>query len=236
MKRIKTSIVAWSGAAALASFAILYQILSYSQMLDVALSLAFGVSLAGVLRYLPDAARAFRSGRGGAEFLVVAVFTMMMLILVQRSWGIALRIYDRPDWLVYSPMTIFIPWMLAWAVSLCLIAPDIDDAKTIEGKKGIWKSVALFVSGALAGFVLSTSFQSSAVELSQMQIWPHLVNRAKCADDEDVWGSSNGVYHVENSPYRAFTYPKTCYHSVEDAERDGMRPPKAPGAGLTNRE
>lgn len=226
MKRLKTSIVAWSGAAALSSFAVLYKVLPYERMLDVALSLAFGVSLAAVLRYALDAFRAFRTGRGGAEFLIVAVFSMVFLLFIQRSWGIVLRIYDRPDWLVDSPMTIFIPWMLAWAVSLALVAPDIQGVGT-DGRPGLWKSIALFIAGALAGFVLSTSFRvDSTVNLSAVSVWPHLANRPPCPIDQDVWGSSNKVYHVESSPYRGMVIPDYCFSSVEEAEENGFRAPK----------
>lgn len=226
MKRIKTSIVAWSGAGALASFAILYQFVPYDRMLDLALSLAFGVSLAAVVRYLPDAARAFVSGRGGAAFLIVAVFSMVLTILMQRTWGIVLRIYDRPDWLVMSPMAIFVPWMLSWAVSLALVAPDIEDDGVRVGS-GIWKSVALFISGAMAGFVLATSFQAaSGVEVSLKQAWPHLANRPSCPPDQDVWGSSRGVYHTMESPYRALVIPRHCFATAEDAESKGFRKAK----------
>jgi hypothetical protein len=226
LKRLKTSIVAWSGAAALASFAILYQIIPYERLLDTALSLAFGVSLATVIRYSIDAFKAIRSGRVGAEFLIVAVFSMVLLILIQRTWGIILRVYNRPDWLVNSPMTIFIPWMLAWAVSLALVAPDIAGTGSGSSKPGLWRSIALFVAGALAGFVLSTSFRAeTSNEISTISAWPHLANRAVCPSDQPVWGSERGVYHVEDSPYRGMVIPDWCFSSSSEAERKGFRAP-----------
>lgn len=225
MKRLKTSIVAWSGAGALASFAILYQVVPYEKMLDVALSLAFGVSLAAVIRYSIDAFRAFRSGRGGAEFLIVAVFSIVSLLLIQRTWGIVLRVYNRPDWLVDSPMTIFIPWMLSWAVSLALVAPDIGGSGEND-RPSLFRSLTLFIAGALAGFVLASSFRMEGVELSAISAWPHLANRPSCADTQPVWGSQNKVYHIEDSPYRGMVIPDWCFASTEEAEENGFRAPK----------
>lgn len=225
MKRLKSSVAAWSCAFALSSFAILYNTVPYDRLLDIALSLTFGVSLAAVIRYSVDAFKAIRGGKLGAEFLIVAVFSMVLIILIQRTWGIALRVYDRPDWLVNSPVTIFLPWMLSWAISLALVAPDIDGDPP-EARSGIWKSVALFIGGALAGFVLATSFKVSAFEVSQVSAWPQLANRAACLPDKPVWVSSNGIYHVSTSPYRGQVVAKWCLSSVEEAEKMGFRAPK----------
>lgn len=225
MKRLKSSIVAWSGAAALGSFAALYYSLPYERLLDIALSLAFGVSLAAVIRYSVDAWKAFRNGRGGAEFLIVAVFMMAFMLLVQRTWGIILRVYDRPDWLVMSPISILLPWMLSWAISLALVAPDIeiDDTGT---RHTLWRSVALFIGGATVGFILATSFKmTDSFDISSISAWPQLANRAYCSTDFPVWVSSNGVYHTASSPYRGMVTAKWCFSTVAEAEAKGFRPP-----------
>ncbi|WP_150132694.1 hypothetical protein [Neorhizobium sp. SOG26] len=164
----------------------------------MALSLTFGVSLAAVLRYALDAFRAFRSGRGGAEFLIVAVFSMVLLLLVQRTWGIVLRVYDRPDWLVNSPMTIFIPWMLAWSVSLTLVAPDMG-AMGEENRASLWRSIALFIAGALAGFVLSTTFHSQNKELSALTIWPQFAGQVICPTQQPGWAPTDRLYNIEDA-------------------------------------
>lgn len=225
MKRLKSSLVAWSLGGSLVSFTAFFYILPYERFLDLALAVAFGVAFAGTVKYGRDAIRALRSGRSGAEFLIVAVFAMFTIILSQRIWGITLRVLNRPDWLVDSPLTILIPWLLAWAMSLALIAPDID-LEPEDAKTNIWKSISLFIGGALAGFVIASSFSTKdAVEVSRLSAWPHLAHRPTCPR-ESVWVSSTGVYHTASSPYRGGIYPRQCFNTVEEAEAKGYRPPK----------
>lgn len=224
MKRLRTSIVAWSGAAAMASFGILYQVMPYQAMLDLALSLALGAALATVVRYSVDALRSMRDGRAGANFLIAAVFSIAMVILVQRTWVLVLSAYGRPDWLTDSSMTIFIPWMLAWAVSMAFIAPDVDDYNVGE-RRGVWKSVALFMGGAIAGFVLASSFRAGELGPRVGELVQKVNGRPACTAREHVWVSSHGVYHTATSPYRAMVVPEWCFSSVAEAEAKGFRPP-----------
>ena len=224
MRRIKSSIVAWSLGASLISFAALYYVIPYERFLDLALAVAFGVSLAGTIKYGQDAIVALRSGKSGAEFLIVSVFAIMVTILSQRIWGIVLRVYDRPDWLVNSPIAILIPWLLSWAMSLALVAPDID-LDTQAAKTGIWKSAALFIGGALAGFVIAASFsmkKDGSVNFSELE-FPRLMNRSTCKPTEPVWVSSNGIYHLPNSPYRGSIVPRWCFATEEEALAAGYR-------------
>lgn len=225
MKRLKTSIVAWSGAGAMASFGILYQVMPYQSMLDLALSLATGAALATVVRYFVDFLKSVREGRTGANFLISAVFSMALVILIQRVWVQVLSAYGRPDWLTDSSMSIFIPWMLAWAVSMAFIAPDVDDYNVGE-RRGVWKSVALFLGGAIAGFVLASSFRSGDVGPRVGGLVQKVQGRPACAASEHVWVSSHGIYHTATSPYRAMVVPEWCFATEAEAEAKGFRPPK----------
>ena len=226
MARIRRSLVAWSLAAALISFAALFYTLPYERFLDLALAVAFGVSFAGTVKYGRDAILSIRTGRAGAEFLIVSIFAMMATILGQRIWGIVLRVYDRPDWLVNSPLAILIPWLLSWAMSLALVAPDIDLERD-DAKSGIWRSAALFIGGALAGFVVASSFgMKEAVNLSDVTIWPQFSNRPPCPADKPVWVSSKGVYHMPDSIYRSSIIPRWCFATAEEAEKRGFRSTK----------
>lgn len=225
MKRLKTKVIGLSLLGASASFLALLYLLPYERFLDLALAIAFGVSFAGTIKYGRDALRSLRSGSSGAAFLIVAVFAIFAILLGQRTWGIVLRVLDRPDWLVNSPITIMVPWALAWALSLALVAPDID-LEPDDARSGIWKSVALFIGGALAGFVIAASFGvKGGIELSQLSAWPHLANRATCPP-ESVWVSSRGVYHTQSSPYRGSVVPRYCFSSAEKAEEAGFRSAK----------
>lgn len=226
MKRLKRSVVAWSFLGSLVSFGILFYTMPYDRFLDFALAVAFGVCFAATVRYGRDAVMAFRSGKSGAEFLLVAVFSIVAVLLGQRAWNITLRVLDRPDWLVDSPMTIAIPWLLSWAVSLALVAPDID-LEPEAAKASLWKSGALFIGGVMAGMAVAVAFSSrGATDLSQIISWPQLQNRASCPADKPVWVSSKGIYHVPGSPYRGMIIPRWCMGSVKDAEERGFRPPR----------
>lgn len=225
MKRLKTKVIALSLAGAILSFVVLLFLLPYERFLDLALAVAFGVALAGTIKYARDAIRSLRGASSGAAFLIVSVFAIFAILLTQRTWGILLRVLDRPDWLVNSPISIAVPWLLAWALSLALIAPDID-LEPDTAKSNIWRSVALFIGGALAGFVIAASFGvKGGLDLSQLSAWPHLSNRATCPS-ESVWVSSTGVYHDKHSPYRGSMFPRQCFATVAEAQSAGFRPPK----------
>jgi len=169
--------------------------------------------------------RSIRSGKAGPDFFIVAIFSIVLWLTVQRAWGITLRIYDRPDWLINSPMTIFVPWMLTWSILLALFAPDIEEVK--EGKREmVWRSMAVFIAGAMAGFVIASAFGSVGVDVSGLRNYPHLAGRSVCPEGQDVWGSSKGVYHTVDSPYRGLVVPGWCFTTEKDAEDKGFRPPR----------
>jgi hypothetical protein len=223
--RMRTSLVAWSFLFSVALFCVFYVTLPYDRFLDLALATAYGVSLAGIVRYGREAFRAVRAGQTGAQFLLVAVFAIFVTNHSQRVWAMVLRIMDRPDWLVNSYFAIGIPWMMAWAMSLAVVAPDIQ-LETSDEKSSLWKSVAFFVGGALAGFLVAVSFGvKSGPQLVQMVEWPQLLNRARCPADKPVWVSSKGVYHV-SSEYKGMMSPRWCFATVKEAEEKGFRPPR----------
>lgn len=225
MKRLKTRVISLSLAGAVISFAALLYLLPYERFLDLALAIAFGVAFAGTVKYGRDAVRSLRSASSGASFLIVSVFAIFAILLSQRTWGIVLRVLDRPDWLVNSPISVAVPWFLAWALSLALVAPDID-LEEDEAKEGLWKSVALFIGGALAGFVIAASFGvKDGVELSRYSAWPHLANRPSCPPGSVVV-SSRRVYHLDSSPYKASVVPRYCFESEEKAKEAGFKAPK----------
>lgn len=213
MKRIKKSFVAWSLLGALVSFSALYAILPYERFLDLSLAVAFGICLSATIRYGRDAIVSFASGKSGAEFLIVAVFAIVSVLLGQRIWGITLRVLDRPEWLVNSPVTIFVPWMLSWAISLAMIAPDVD-LDPGDARSGIWKSIALFVGGALAGFVVAASFTTAETKSAMV-----IGNVPTCGSS--IVGTRSKTYHTADSRYIKLVVPHRCFSSEGEAQRDG---------------
>lgn len=219
MKRIKKSFVAWSLLATLLSFPVFYLLLPYERFLDLSLAIAFGVCLSATIRYGRDAIVSLRSGRTGAEFLIVAVFAIVSVLLGQRIWGIVLRVLDRPDWLVNSPVTIFVPWMLSWAISLALIAPDVD-LEPDDARSGIWRSAALFIGGALAGFVIASSFGARSEQSALRPV--RMASLPSCAVGQ-ITGTGNKTYHTAESRYRYLVVPRKCFNSEEEAKSKGYR-------------
>lgn len=217
MKRIKKSFVAWSLAATLSSFAILYFSLPYERFLDLALAVAFGVCLSATFRYGKDAFYSFKEGRSGGEFLIVAVFAIVSVLLGQRVWGIVLRILDRPEWLVNSPVTIFVPWMLAWAISLALVAPDID-IEHPEARSSMWKSVTLFIAGALVGYIIASSFSSRGDQVAIQSV--RMASIPMCGAGQII-GTGKKTYHMPDSRYRYIVVPRKCFGSEDEAKKAG---------------
>lgn len=217
MKKIKKSFVAWSLLAALTSFPLFYFMLPYDRFLDLALAIAFGTCLSATYRYGRDAIMALRSGRTGAEFLIVAVFASVAVLLGQRIWGILLRVMDRPDWLVNSPVTILVPWMLSWAISLALIAPDVD-LDHYDTRSGLWKSVALLVGGALVGFIIASSYGSRSEQGEIQSV--RMANIPGCGNGQII-GTGNKTYHTAESRYRYLVVPRKCFDSEDEAKKAG---------------
>ncbi len=218
MKRIKKSFVAWSLVAAVVSFPAFYLLMPYDTFLDLALSIALGVCLSATVRYGREAAVALKYGKTGADFLIVALFASFSILLGQRIFSLTLRVLDRPDWLVNSPITILVPWMIAWALSLALVAPDID-MENEESRQQIWKSAALLIAGALVGFVVAASFG----ERSQQTSIPSSIRMSSLPSCKpgQIIGTGGKTYHTAESRYRYLVVPRRCFNSEGEAKAAG---------------
>lgn len=150
MKRLKTSVAAWSALIAVAIFWVANEVVPASYMVEISSSLVLGVAFAVLLRWVREATQAMRYGRAGSDFLIVAVFSIVGIIFFQRVWSMLLRYYDRPLWMVESPIGAFIAWMMAWSCTLALVAPDVDNGH-IPPRSRIFIGFALFVAGLVSG-------------------------------------------------------------------------------------
>lgn len=151
MKRLKTSIAAWSALATAIVFGITAAFFPPENVRDVGYALVTGMSAAAIIRWSPDAARSFRGGRAGFEFLIVGVFSVLSVILCHRLWIMA-TVY-LPN--VEAPLvTYFVVWMLAWSCGLILVAPDIEDG-AIANRSMVLIGVALFIAGVVSGASLA---------------------------------------------------------------------------------
>ena len=150
MKRLKTSVAAWSALVAVTLFWIANAFIAADYMTEISSSLVLGVAFAVLVRWFREAAQAMRYGRAGADFLIVAVFSIVGIIFFQRVWVMLLRYHERPDWMINSPISAFVAWMMAWSCTLALVAPDIDNGH-IPPRSRILIGFALFVAGMVSG-------------------------------------------------------------------------------------
>ena len=154
MKRLKTSIAAWSVCSFVAAFSVAAVLLSENWVRDISYALVTGVTAAGSLRYLPDAWRAFRNGRAGFEFLLVGVFALMNILLVHRVWVMSIAYLGFESDMV----TYFLVWMIAWACGLILVAPDVQDG-VIANRSLALIGVAIFIAGAVSGITIGMTIR-----------------------------------------------------------------------------
>jgi hypothetical protein len=150
MKRLKTSVAAWSALTAVVLFWVGNEILPASFITEISSSLVLGVAFAVLVRWFREAAQAMRHGRAGADFLIIAVFSIVSIIFFQRVWVMLLRYNDRPEWMVNSPISAFVAWMMAWSCTLALLAPDIDNGH-IPPRSRVLVGFALFIAGLVSG-------------------------------------------------------------------------------------
>jgi hypothetical protein len=156
MKRFKKSLAAWSFVVMVVSFWVLNTFVSLSDLTNLSYALVLGISFAVLLRWARDAAIALREGREGYDFLIFGVFSIALVIFLQRVWVVAISVYNRPPWLVETPVRAFIPWMLAWSCSLVLIAPDTSNGK-ISSRSLYLIMLGVFVAGMASGIMVSVS-------------------------------------------------------------------------------
>lgn len=153
MKRLKTSIAAWSAVFAVLAFAAVSAVLPDDGVRNVAYALVTGFTSAGVIRWIPDALRSFRNGRAGAEFLIVGVASLLTILFFHRVWVMTITYYPGLD---VAMVTYFVVWMLAWACGLILVAPDVEDG-VIANRSLVLIGAALFIAGLMSGVSIALS-------------------------------------------------------------------------------
>jgi len=153
MKRLKTSIAAWSALFAVMAFIIASSLLPEDGVRNIAYALVTGITAAGVVRWMPDALRSFRSGRAGAEFLIVGVCSLLTILFFHRIWVMTITYFPR---LEDQMVTYFVVWMMAWGCGLILVAPDVEDG-AIANRSFALIGLALFIAGAVSGASIALS-------------------------------------------------------------------------------
>lgn len=156
MKRFKKSLAAWAVLVSVLAFWGGYALLPQDQLTKVSYSLALGAIFAVLVRYTRDAFFSLREGRQGYNFLIVGLYLTFVILFWQRVWAIILDIYGRPEFLVNSPVSPFISWMLMISAGLVSMAPDIDDGRVANASL-VRFGLALFIAGLVSGISITAA-------------------------------------------------------------------------------
>jgi len=159
VRRFKSSIAAWSALAHGVLFFIFLAILPSDWMKYLGYALVLGTGFAALTRWYRDAFLAFREGRGGASFLIVGTFSLILIVFLHRVVVVGNATW--PDfWMFESDILIrAVVWYLGWALLLLFFAPDINEGAVPP------KSFYMLALGiAFGSFMMGYSF---AVGISQ---------------------------------------------------------------------
>lgn len=217
MKRFKSSIAAWSALAHGALFAALFFLLPDEPFKYTGYALVLGAGLAAIWRWYKDAFFAFRTGRGGASFLIVGTFSLILIVFLHRvvvvgsaTWP-SLWIFDS-DILIRA-----IVWYLGWALLLLFFAPDINEG-AVPPRSFYTLALGIAFGSFMMGFSLAYGLASADTVPSAESDLPG------CPDNRKVWGSTTKIYHTPDSPYRGMLRPPfRCFKTEDEARQKGYR-------------
>ncbi len=158
MKRISNNTAAMIGLFSIGSFWIMNAFLGHLIMLEIASSLLLGACCSVMIRWAAAAFNAIRAGgKEGENLLALAIFCLGASIFFHRSWANVLRWYERPAWMLDSPVSAFAVWIMAVAMAMIILAPG-----TVRGAVPLRNFVWLFASGCVgslvAGIMIGASF------------------------------------------------------------------------------
>jgi len=154
VKRLSHNSALWVTIAVMGSFWMFYLILTPEQLVEFASSLVLGASVSIVLTWFPAAAFALRNGaKDGPGLLNMGIFGLAGAILAQRIWINILRWFERPDWLVNSPVSAFTAWILFCACMLVILAPGTERG-VVPNRNYLWLLAAASIGSLVAGITI----------------------------------------------------------------------------------
>lgn len=111
-------------------------------------------------------------------------------------------------------------YLMAWGFWLMLINPDIRIETIRLPLRAFW--IVIIAAMILAAFLLG------ARVAPEEHRWLLPISRAMtgavCPGDRPVWGTLNGFYHTEESPFRDQIIPRRCFTTEIEAFRAGFQP------------
>lgn len=151
MKRISTNIAFLVALSGIVSFSLVYRILGYTLMVELASSLVLGASFVVAMTWARTAYEAVRHGaRDGAGLLSLGIFVLATAVFINRSYASAFRWLDRPEWLLLSPLNPLGPWSIFWGLAIILLAPGTVKAQ-VPARNFLYIVGAVFLGSLVAG-------------------------------------------------------------------------------------
>ncbi|WP_414815934.1 hypothetical protein [Rhizobium sp. IY2] len=170
MKRLRRSLIAYLFVIVSLLTWLSASFFSWYEFQEIASALVMGSCLVGMVQWFRPAARSMRDGQDYADFFAFSIFQILFFMSVQRLWGNILRWTDRPDYLVYSPVTGIIMIMGAFSVFLMILARDTEGGRV--PRANITRAiVALILSGIIAATTLIL-FSERLDELGRIDVSP----------------------------------------------------------------
>jgi hypothetical protein len=170
MKQLRRSLIAYLFAIVSLMTWLSASFFSWYEFQEIASALVMGSCLVGMVQWFIPAARSMRDGQDYADFFAFSIFQILFFMSVQRLWGNILRWTDRPDYLVYSPVTGIIMIMGAFSVFLMILARDTEGGRV--PRDNITRAiVALILSGIIAATTLIL-FSDRLDELGRVEVSP----------------------------------------------------------------
>lgn len=152
--RLKSSAALWLGFVAMAFALLSYFVVGRAETLYALNILVLSVSVVVNITWLPAAIGAIKNGaRSAADKIVLTVWGSWMILTIQRIYALLLTIYERPTWLIETPINALI--VTGIIVAGCYAAySTIGEAEAPHQEK-IWVYFGTAAGGCVFGVLVT---------------------------------------------------------------------------------
>lgn len=157
MSILKTHITIWLGLGALLLDLIAFILLGYDAVYKAIQIPVLGIAVTAMAAWTPTGLAAIRrGGKSAADKITLAIWMSWSVLTVQRIYTFFVAMWDRPDWLVYSPISSLISTLIIVAGVYSAFATVVDPQiqRPDRGWTLISTAIGAFAAGALATYAL----------------------------------------------------------------------------------
>lgn len=157
MTILKTHMTIWLALAALALDLIAFLLLGYETVFKAIQVPILGIAVTAATAWTPTGLAAIRrGGTSAADKIALAIWMSWTVLALHRAYTFFVAMWDRPDWLVYSPISSMIGTLIIVAGIYSAFATVSDPAVVRPDKTWtlISTAVGAFAAGALATYAL----------------------------------------------------------------------------------